>query len=363
ISNGGTNLLSGAGNGLCQALSPDPKNCPSLPATPPVPVPAQLAGVMTLANVHSESTVQLAASSITSTAEATASDISLFGGIIGIHDVKVTSSSTSNGVRASNTAHLTIGGVTVAGKDIGLDEQGLNLAGTSVPVPQLPDVLSGLGISFQYQPTTKSVDGATASFASTGLVISVDTALVKQALAPLTGALANILSQIPNLDQVTALLNLGPRFNFLIGDVSTTATAAPAYVPPPLTGGGSTTPGHGSTGGGTTGGGVAAGGTGGGSDLGGGGGTGTTGYTTPISSGTGAPTTTTGGGAPTTTVAQPAAFGLPPLGTVPKLLILGGLAFAVALGWAFRTAGGLLLGTGRNCAYGLDTGVPDLRQS
>ena len=66
---------------------------------------------------------------------------------------------------------------------------------------------------------------------------------------------------------------------------------------------------------------------------------------------------------PTTPVQNVSApKGLPPLGSVPMLLMLAGLAVAGGIGWFLRQAGVILFGTGAACAHGLKAGIPDLRK-
>ncbi|HWU33084.1 MAG TPA: hypothetical protein VN108_09425, partial [Marmoricola sp.] len=55
--------------------------------------------------------------------------------------------------------------------------------------------------------------------------------------------------------------------------------------------------------------------------------------------------------------------GLPPLGSVPGMLLIGGLILAAGLGWFFRAAALSALGAGSTCPHGLANGLPDLRKA
>jgi hypothetical protein len=342
--------------GLCQLLKP--KDCPATPAVPQVPVNVskQVSALVTMSGGSSDSTVTIGKNSITSTAHATGSGLKLLGGLITIGNVDITSKTVSDGKKAVTTGNVDITSVTIAGKSLGIDGKGLNLAGKKTKLPDVPstitDLLSKIGISFDYAPTTRSVTGPQGSLKASGLVITVDTKLLHDALAPLTGVLADLLNTVPNMSQVTALLGLGPKFEFIVGDVSSAATASPAYVPPPAGAAGGST--GGSSGGGT-----------GGSDGGGGlaGSGGSVGDTGGGPGTSGADTTSmVRPQATTPTAIQPVAYQLPRLSAVPRALILGALGLAGAIGWIFRGAGSFILGGGRNCSYGLGTGLPDLRK-
>jgi hypothetical protein len=347
-----TNLLGNIGKGLGQLLGSQQ----TTPATPdlPVPISSTLAGIATVQNVKSQSSTTLGNKTFTSSAHAAASNIELLGGLLSIKGFDLTATTASDGKKATNTGHATIGGIGIANQVISIDDKGLNLAGSTVKLPGLPDVLSGalkdLGISIKTVPTKHTLDGAGGSYGAQGLVITVDTKPLRSALNAPFGILAQIIAKLPSQlsDQLGPLVNLAPRFVITVGDVRTTASASPAFD------------------GGSIGGGTGTGATGGGTGAGGGGGTGTGSGGGALGGGGGG----AGGNLPatgnqpagTTTNPVQASYKLPGLGAIPRMLILGGLLLAGALGWAMRAAGGFVLASGRNCAYGLTTGVPDLRK-
>ncbi len=61
--------------------------------------------------------------------------------------------------------------------------------------------------------------------------------------------------------------------------------------------------------------------------------------------------------------AAPVAAGLPPLFSIPGLLLLGGIALAAVAGSYLRRLGAAALGGGASCSHGLDSGLPDLRKA
>ena len=342
-----TNLLSNIGKGLGQILGQKPN--PPLTPQAPVQVSKALAGIATVENVKSESSAVVGPKSFTTSAHTTASNIDLLGGLISIKGFDMTAQTVSDGKKAVNTGHATIGGIGIAKNVISLEDGGINIAKAHIKLPALPDLLVNslkeIGIEIKTTVTSPTVTGATGSFSAQGLVITIDTHPLRAALNAPFGILSQILNQLPSnplTDQLSSLVHLAPKFVITIGDVSTSASASPAYVGPPVTGPTGSTPGGGPvTNPGTTG------------NTGGG-------VIPPGSVPSGNPGTPTQPGTQPGTV--PTAYNFPGLGSIPRIVILAALLLAAVGAWLFRVLGGVLFGAGRTCAYGLSTGVPDLRK-
>ena len=346
ITGAGTNLLSGIGTGLGQLVGKTA--APKAPTIPlPVPETAAVAALVSANNVTSDSQTVLGQNSVTATAHAAATDLSLISGLIKLDGVDVVSQVVSDGTKATTTGVAKIAGITLAGVKLDLGSKGLDLAGTTTALPDLTSTLNTLlktlGISLSVSPVKQTVSGATGSVTSQVLQISIDTTPLKSMLNAPLSMLVNLLGS-KAATQLAPIVALSPRIVLTIGDTTASASASPAYS---FTGGGG-------VGGGTGVGGISTGGSG-----------------TPGTPGTYVPNVLGGGTSPYTAgtgptsqplSAAPAALNLPPLGSVPRALILGGLLLAGALGWALRYAAAGLLGAGRRCTFGLATGVPDLRK-
>lgn len=353
-----TDLLGGLGDGLGGLTGKSAAPTPQAPKVP-VPVSGTLASIVTADNMTSTTDVSIGDKVVTTTATAAASSIDILHGVLGLDGLKITTTITSDGTKATAGGTVHIGAITIAGVPLGLGDKGALVGkNQSVRLPELPasatSALAQLGVSLAVAPVARKVDGATGTYSAQALVVTIDTTTLKEALNGPLGAIITLLGP-DAATKLAPVLQLKPKLVINLGDVTATTSASPAYVVPPA--GGTTGPATGPVSGGgpvtgTTGGGFTGGSTGGGFAGGGG------------STGGG---TTGGGSQPGTglTQATPVAqtgLDLPPLGTVPKVLILGGLVLAAALGWVLQTAGGALLGGAGPCAFGLSKGIPDLRK-
>lgn len=342
----GTNLLSGLGTGLGQLSG-------QTPAPAPVPAPNPLAALVSLKNVTSTTGVKLGQNAVTASAGAAVSSADILGGLIQVQGFAVSSTSTSDGTKATVDGRATIGGLTVLGHTIAVDAKGVDLAGTAIPLPQLPSLLAPLGLNIQWLQSTRNLTqdagSAAATFSASGMGITVDTNVLWNALqaGTLLAPLAQVLTTIPTLGGILAgLVSYAPKIVIDLGSVRSSLTASPAFD----FGSGAATDGASGAGGALA-----------GAASGAGFGVGSSGGGAAVSAGDAGGT----GAAPrpaTTLGLRSASVNLPPLGTVPRLLLLGGLLLAAVLGWLLRLAAMSVFGGAGTCAMGLATGVPDLRK-
>ena len=282
--------------------------------------------------------------------------ISLLGGIVKLDGVEVvvrTSSNIADG--AKTTKNVTIGGMSIAGQKFSYTGDGFVAAGSKTPIPGLPDdpakALAALGISFHLGKVVETKDGASGTIAAEGLRITIDTKPLRSKLPSLP--LSELMSKLPDLPGqasilkglVIALGEAAPQIDLVLGSSYSEAATVAA-----ISGDGTDS----GTGTGTVSPPPSAGNTGSGE--------------VPIAQGPTSgemPPAAVGGEPTTTTPLNPLAAvpGLPPLGSVPMWLLLGGLLLASAAGWYIRRAGFLLFGgAASTCAHGLKAGIPDLRK-
>ena len=315
------------------------------------------------------------------TAESDAGKLLILGGLIEFDGLKVTSQSTSDGVKGTSTGNVDYGSMSVAGVNFGITANGIQTPFGMVALPQLPDamnqLLAPLGISVAL-PAASDVSKDTAGeMFSHGLQITIDTAKLK-AMLPLTPVLNQLFAQIPPSltsglpaplpSLIQTLPQLAPKIVLTVGSAKSKADASQAIdLSGGASGGPTTQPSGAGTSGGTIG---SSGGTGGSDTSGGVGGSsgGSVGGTGGVGGSTGGGTTggtaggTAGGVKPsppmqnTAAKVTPAAFG-----GLPGQLLVGAAVVACVAAWGLRKYSTLLFG-GAGCEAGHSTGVPDLRE-
>jgi len=320
-------------------------------------VPEELAKVVDAGGMTSISEVRTGGDTIRSVATSRLKDVALVSGVIGIDAVRVVSTTTSNGRKATTEVDTRVTGLTLAGTPIVLDRRGVRLADQEAPIEGLPadpnEALQQLGIRLVLPEAERSAKGESATAAAEGLRVVLDLAVLRRQLdtGPLEDVVSEITKEFPEeADQlksaVGALFQVAPKLVLTLGNAASSTTTIQGVDFPvidvpeePLDMGAS---GPAGSAGGVAGGEVGS---------------------TAVPPSSGAPGAA-GGEAVTTDVATaPMGAGLPPLASIPGALLVGGIVLASGVGWWLQRIGGFVLGGAGACAHGLESGVPDLRKA
>jgi hypothetical protein len=209
--------------------------------------PKTVPGQVDIGDVQSISTATVNDKNVAvGTAVSKASDIDLLGGIIHIGSVKTELTASSDAKKPTSSGTTTVSGFTVAGQGYTIDDKGAHVAGTNHVLPGLSglDPLKALGITVSGIAQTATKDASTATRSATGLVIKVDTADLKKALAPVLGALRGpyttvVSTYIPPAQQGNFyyLMNATPSVAFVLGagNISSAAVLPLSFTFPPST--------------------------------------------------------------------------------------------------------------------------------
>jgi hypothetical protein len=312
-------------------------------------LPPELTALVDVAGYASTSEATTTSDLVRTVSRSSATDVSLFGGLLLVEGVSARMVTTSDGTHVTAAGTSRLGTLSIAGNEFTVGPDGVEAAGQTAPIQGLPDdparALQALGIELLVSTPREQRRGDQATGLTEGLQVVVDTSRLRSQLGDLP--LADVIGAVPDEAQelkslLQAAAGLSPRIVITLGNAGTaTATVQALDVPPAPT--------------------VPAAGSGGDRGTGGnpGGGEG------PALGAPGAPADD--GPAPAAdgdlVSAAPVAAGLPPLNSVPGALLVGGVGLAAAAGTWLRKAGVLALGGAGSCPHGLDTGLPDLRKA
>jgi hypothetical protein len=337
-----TGLLSAPSSG--EGEGEEGEETPSSLGLPPaLSAVVDLGGFTSVAKTETDQTVEAVARS-------SFGDIAVLGGLVRIEGMKVRAEASSDGTKGTSGGLAAYGELVALGQRFSFGPDGFEAVGQSFPIPGLPDqasaALETLGITVTIPKPVYEKDGDSASAAVTGLVIELNMAPLKKVLDQLP--IADLLELFPPeakqlKDALGLVTGLSSRMVLSIGNARATVDTVPSVPPPTLEpeeteseeptdeDAGGTDPGAAPPP-----------------------------LDTPPTSDTPPGTTTA---PPPDLDASPTGAGLPPLFSIPGLLLVGGIAAATVVGSYFRRMGAAALGAGAPCPHGLDSGLPDLRKA
>jgi hypothetical protein len=344
---------------LGAAITGKPTAAPAAEEEPPPNAifPKELAALVDVGGMSSVSELTTSGDTIRSVGTSRITDLSLLTGLVTADSVRVVTSATSDGRRATSDITSRVVGLAVAGTPFVVDRDGVHAAGQTPPIPGLPDdpakALAALGISVEVPQGQRAAKGESAAAVLEGLKFTIDmrvlrsqldTTAVQAAVEQVTGNLPDDAAQLKSL--VGALFQVAPKIVITAGNAQVAAQtvqglAFPSLDVPDVPSGASAT--------------------GGGAAVAGGSSVGTTGSLP----GGGAAAQVGDGAAPATTAVatEPVSAGLPALASIPGALLVGGLVLASGVGWWLQRIGGFVIGGAGACTHGLETGIPDLRKA
>lgn len=350
---GGSEQDGGSGGGLpgLPTLSGGASASSGAPDRAAAAEPDPTAALFDVDAVGSRSEITYGATDVVTEAVSRLGGVDLIAGLVHVDAVTSRLTTSSDGTKATSTGGTKVVGLEVRGTPVAIGDEGVRVAGEKADSPgseELRAQLDRLGLRLWLVPAERTVDEAAGSATASGLVVEVDTRVLRSQID--TGALDDAFGQLPPKvgTQLQLALRLAPRLVFRLGYAESSTAGSPqmeipdlALPTPPAATDDSATGGTGSSGAPGTGG-VA--------------GTGTSPSLPPPAAGAAA------GDVSETPVALAAGPGLPPLYSIPGLLLFGGFVLAGAVGTYVQKLGGAALGGARPCMHGNESGVPDLRK-
>lgn len=320
-------------------------------------IPAQLSALIDFGGYVSTSRSVSSDTEVVASSRAALGDVSLLGGIVTMSGINARAVSSSDGKKTHGDGRAAYGTLSIAGQEFGIGPEGFIAAGSPAPIPGLPDdpakALQKLGITITIPKPVYTKDGDKLTTVVEGLVVDLDTGVLHHYLDALPWSqFTDLVNQIPFPPEAgpikSALLSiptLAPRFVIHLGTATSIVETVQGIDIPPIVPDNDP----------------------GGDDPGDGGNSSTSSGGTAPSSGE-PPSSTTPTGDDTSadgdlTDAGPVGAGLPPLFSIPGVLLFGGIAAAAVVGSYFRKLGLAALGGGAPCPHGLDSGLPDLRKA